>query len=224
MRLTHHSIRLAAATLAAAAGSAFPVAPSQAQDGGQQYEFLFVQNATSGKFDGTRLTLENVGPTILFTDRPQRVTGHMKTSHFVSQWGVGDDSFLTDPPNAAFSIYSKDSLETAVVEISKPRLEGTTLSYDVKVLDGKLPPQFGESSLFIDILGRGAAFLGGAMVGSAVARSSAEQTTTEPTHTYTTSPPPTSSECAAAQQQLLAANTEEATKLATQKVQVICGQ
>jgi hypothetical protein len=58
------------------------------------------------------------------------------------------------------------------VEISKPRLVGTTLSYDAKVLDGELPARFGESSLFIDILGRRRrAFIAGAAIGSAAAHS-----------------------------------------------------
>lgn len=220
----NRSIRLASAALVAAAGGVFLVPPGLAQDSSQtEYEFLFVQNATSGSFDGAKLTLENVGPTVFFADRPQRVTGHMRTTHFVSQWGVGDDSFKEDPPNAAFSIYSKDALETAVVEISNPTLEGTTLSYDATVLDGKLPADFGESSLFIDILGRGAAFIGGALVGGAVGRATAPQTVSEPTHTYTASPPATSPECAAAQQQLLAAQGEQQLNLATQKVKVICG-
>lgn len=205
--------------------TAFPTTPVHAQDKAEQYQWLFVQSATSGEFDGKRLTLEHVGPTILFTDRPQRVTGHMRTDHFVKQWGEGDDSFRQDPPNAAFSIYSSDSLDTAVVEISAPRLAGTTLSYDVKVLDGELPTRFGESTLFIDILGRGAAFVGGAAVGSAAAHSRDQQastTTTEATHTYTASPPPTSPECSSAQQQLVAATTEQEVKLATQKVQALC--
>jgi hypothetical protein len=208
-----------------AMGGLLWVPPVLAQDGDDaKYQLLFVQNSTSGTWDGSKLTLKNVGPTIFFTDRPQRVTGHMSTTHFMSQWGVGDDNFKADPPNAAFSIYSKDSLDTAVVEISKPIFEGTTLSYEATVLDGKLPAHFGESTLFIDILGRGAAFIGGAMVGSAVARANAQpQTVSEPTHTYTATPPASSPECTAAQNQLLAATTKEQVNLAEQKVRTICG-
>ncbi len=37
---------------------------------------------------------------------------------------------------------------------ARPRLERSTLSYTAKVLTGKLPASFKESSLFIDIFGR----------------------------------------------------------------------
>ncbi|MDX2446039.1 MAG: hypothetical protein QNK29_02435, partial [Desulfobacterales bacterium] len=40
---------------------------------GEMLELLFVQSAMSGSFDGKTLTLNNVGPTGFFTDRPQRV-------------------------------------------------------------------------------------------------------------------------------------------------------
>lgn len=208
-------------------GLVAPARFARAQDGGETYEFLFVQTGTSGSFDGKRLTLENVGPTILFTDRPQRITGHMSTDHFVRQWGQGSDNFAEDPPNAAFSVYSKDGVETSVVEISDPRVTGSTLSYQVKVLDGTVPARFTQSSLFIDILGRGVMFLGGAAIGrsaSAAQSQQASQTTTEATHSYTTSPPATSPDCEAARQQMVAATTEDEIKLASQKVDVLCGQ
>src|SRR4029077_5154286 len=52
----------------------------------------FVQNATSGSFDGKTLTLKSVGPTLYFSDRPERITGQLRTSEFVSHWTKGADS------------------------------------------------------------------------------------------------------------------------------------
>ena len=87
------------------------------------------------------------------------------------QWGQGPDSFASNPPNATLSVFSEEGPENAVVVLQDPKLDGDNLRYAVKVLDGKLPPRIGESTLFIDVRGRGVAFLGGAMVGHAVTES-----------------------------------------------------
>jgi len=57
-------------------------------------ESMFVQTAESVTSDGTTLTLHGVTPsTLYFSDRPQRVVGHMTTSDFVDLWGEGANSF-----------------------------------------------------------------------------------------------------------------------------------
>jgi hypothetical protein len=40
-----------------------------------------------------------------------------------------------------------------VVKLSKPRLSGKDLTYDIKVIEGKVPPKGGACSVFIDIIG-----------------------------------------------------------------------
>jgi hypothetical protein len=117
-------------------------------------ELLFVQNSASGSFDGKRLTLKGVGSTLYFSDRPERITGHLSTSEFVGHWTKGTDSFAANPPNATLSILGAKDVRSAVVVLTNPKLDGNNLSYSVKVLEGKLPASFKESSLFIDIFGR----------------------------------------------------------------------
>lgn len=209
--------RFVVVTCAAALAVFSQEAPGRAADDAPLYEWLFVQSSTSGTFDGTRLTLDNVGPTIAFTDRPERVTGHLKTQSFVDQWGIGRDSFADDSPNASLSIYGKDAPTEAIVELRNPTFKAGRLSYEAKVLEGTVPAKFKESALFIDILGRGLALLGGAAMGSSEARS-AEAAKPAPVPTA----PATSPECVAAQQQLVAATTDDAVKLATEKVQALC--
>ena len=122
----------------------------------EQMYFDFVQNASSGSFDGHTLTLNHVGPTIFFTDRPARISGHTRTSNFVKLWGHGQDSFKTDPPNAVLSMFKEDdTVNSAVVELFDPKLDAATLTYQVKVLSGAIPSKFTEASLFVDRWGRG---------------------------------------------------------------------
>ncbi len=132
-------------------------------------QLLFVQNAVSGAFDGKTLTLKGIGSTIFFSDRPERISGQVRTSEFISHWDKGSDNFAANPPNATLSLLSEKGVESIVVELSEPKLQDGTLSYTVKILQGKLPATFKESSLFIDILGRWRMYSYGVAAGAAAA-------------------------------------------------------
>ena len=110
-------------------------------------QLLFVQNAKAVVFDKGTLTLKGVSPmTLFFSDRPVRIAGHFHTKdEFVPLWDEGKDSFLKDPPNATVSIYEKgkEQLVDVVVKLSKPRLKGEDLTYDIKVIEGKVPKKGG---------------------------------------------------------------------------------
>lgn len=117
-------------------------------------DFLFVQNSREVAFAEDRLTLKGINPvTVMFSDRPERIAGHMTTASFVPFWSKGGDSFLKDPPNATLSFLEGKDLADAVVELRDPVLEGESLSYRVKVLEGEIPASAGAASLFIDIIG-----------------------------------------------------------------------
>ena len=68
------------------------------------------------------------------------------------QWDDGKDSFAVDPPNATVSVLGGDGSDVsdAVVVLTKPKLDGTTLTFDVKVLEGSLDGANGPAALFID--------------------------------------------------------------------------
>ncbi|WP_295457738.1 hypothetical protein [uncultured Thiodictyon sp.] len=118
-------------------------------------QFLFVQNAEGIAYADGRLTLKGVSPiTVLFSDRPERLAGHMKTADFVPFWDEGEDSFKSDPPNANLSVLEGGKMANTVLELRDPRLTGHDLSYAVKVLEGEPPTRGGAASLFIDIIGR----------------------------------------------------------------------
>jgi hypothetical protein len=145
---------LAAVVLLPAAG----LAQGAAQEKPQTVQLLFVQNSTGVMVDksGRILTLKGLSPTtIYFSDRPVRLAGHYRTAEYLKFWKEGPDSFLKDPPNATLSIFEKgkDDLVDVVVTLRNPRLKGNDLSYDIKVIEGKVPKAGGPATLFIDIIG-----------------------------------------------------------------------
>ena len=129
------------------------VVGSVVADEGPQY--LFVQNSSAVKADGSTLTLKGVtASTLFFSDRPFRIAGHLATEEFVANWGMGEGNFASDPPNATLSVFGDDKVIDVVVILKNPRLAGKNLLYDVEVLEGDLPARGGPSALFIDIIGR----------------------------------------------------------------------
>jgi hypothetical protein len=120
-------------------------------------ESMFVQTAQGIRSTDGTLTLRGVTPsTLYFSDRPQRVVGHMTTAQFVDLWGAGDNSFEADPPNAVLSFLEAggQTPDDAVIVIKEPQLSDDELSYSIEVLEGTVPAQTGPVTLFIDPFGR----------------------------------------------------------------------
>ncbi len=127
---------------------------SATEDATKQAEFLFVQSARRMRYANGELTLVDVNPvTLLFSDRPERIAGHMQTAAFVPFWREGDNSFEKTPPNADLAVLEGVQDANVVLTLHDPRLEGPDLRYRVDVLQGQLPATAGAVSLFIDIIG-----------------------------------------------------------------------
>jgi hypothetical protein len=138
------------AALKSALAQPTPQAPGEA-------DFLFVQGSKGMTFDkaNNKFTLTGVSPvTVFFTDRPERIAGNMKTTAFIPFWSEGKDSFKSNPPNADISLLEGKTLNQIVVELQDPVLVGDNLTYSVKLLQGEMPEQANDVSLFIDIIGR----------------------------------------------------------------------
>jgi hypothetical protein len=117
---------------------------------------LIVMNADGAKLEGNTLTLTGIAAnSIIFADRPVRSAGHALTAHLLEEWATGSDSFAKDPPNATVSVFSKDAsdVEDAVVTLKDPKLDGTTLTFTVDVLESNIAKADGPASVFIDIIG-----------------------------------------------------------------------
>jgi hypothetical protein len=123
----------------------------------ENIDAMFVQTAAGFDCTADRLTLRGVTPsTIYFSDRPERVVGHIGTTEFVDLWDAGADSFEADPPNAvlAFGEPGRTVPLDVVVTITAPHLHADDLSYAMSVLEGDLPRTAGGCTLFIDPFGR----------------------------------------------------------------------
>ena len=149
--ITRRTLCMAASALAMSRVPAVQAAPTSTQA-----DFLFVQSAKGMIFDGSSgaLTLTDVSPvTFFFSDRPERIAGNMKTAAFVPFWSQGKNSFLSDPPNADISLLEGDKLQQFVVVLQDPMLRRDSLTYKIRVLEGKIPARGADVSLFIDIIG-----------------------------------------------------------------------
>jgi len=97
---------------------------------GSDVEYMFALTGTGfGTNLNGKITIKDVSATTLyFSDRPYRLTGHVKTEDFVSQWDVGDNNFAEDPPNALLSIFESDTVNDVVVILTEPQLDDGDLA------------------------------------------------------------------------------------------------
>ncbi|KWV40296.1 hypothetical protein AS026_26400 [Rhizobium altiplani] len=125
---------------------------------------LAVLNSSGAKIESGKLILTGVSAnSIVFADRPVRAAGHVTTEQFIMQWDDGKDNFAVDPPNATVSVLGGDGSDVsdAVVTLKTPKLDGTTLTFDITVLEGSLNGASGPAALFIDHFGGGGGGFGG---------------------------------------------------------------
>ena len=115
--------------------------------------FLFVQNADRAVLQNGRLTLYGVGENVVyFSDRPNRLAGHLDTNKLLQAWDAGPGSFAGSPPNAVFSIVHPEGVHESVVVLRKPRRTGNDIVYEVDVLEGPKAAKGGPAAVFIDNL------------------------------------------------------------------------
>ena len=123
----------------------------------EDIQALFAQTAREMTTDGNKVTFHGLSPaTLYFSDRPQRVVGHLTTKQFIDEWDLGENSFASDPPNAVISFVEKgdESPEDVIVVLKDPVLASDSLTYTVDILEGSLPPKGELVSVFIDPFGR----------------------------------------------------------------------
>jgi hypothetical protein len=150
---TRRTLFVAAPAFAAALASLKAVLAQAAQEPAKHADFLFVQTAKGMTFDKSASKLGVSPITVMFSDRPERIAANMRTAAFVPFWSKGKDSFLSDPPNADISILEGDQLRQIVAVLQDPVLQGDSLTYTVKLVQGDMPATGSDVSVFIDIIG-----------------------------------------------------------------------
>lgn len=123
----------------------------------EEIEAMFVQVARTMTTEGDEVTFHALSPaTLFFSDRPERMVGHLSARQFVDEWDKGENSFAADPPNAVISFLETgdETPEDAIVVLKDPRLAGDDITYSVEVLEGSLPAAAESCSVFIDPFGR----------------------------------------------------------------------
>lgn len=152
----HLVFLMAAVVLVMAAFAATSTAAAEAP------QLMFVQSADDFKVDAAKSTFRLVKvnqQTMYFSDRPQRIVGHIKMADYLKEWTAkaGKDNFGADPPNATLSVYEPGKPENTivVVKLTNPVVDGADLVYSYKVLNGTLPAKGGPTALFIDWIGVG---------------------------------------------------------------------
>ena len=125
-------------------------------------QLMFVQSAENLKVDPATSTFRLVKvnqQTLYFSDRPQRIAGHIKIADYLDEWTAkaGKNNFGEDPPNAVLSVYEAGQPDNrvVVVEITNPVVDGADLIYSYKIIDGTMPGAGNATSLFIDWIGVG---------------------------------------------------------------------
>lgn len=119
-------------------------------DGSKNPGILIVVSGSSGVYSDGKITLKGVPSVVYFSERPGRVSGHISLSDFEGIWNDSQSKFSGDPPNAALSVLGHDSAQNAVIELLTAEVKDNSVSFKIKILQGKVPESFGPSSLFID--------------------------------------------------------------------------
>ena len=150
---------LAVVALSMAACAKTSTAPNNAASSSPP-EFMFVQSAEDIKVDPAQTTFRLVKvnqQTLYFTDRPQRIAGHIRMPAYLAEWtrAAGSNNFSSDPPNATLSVYEPGQADNTitVVKLTQPIVDGDDLIYSYKLIEGTMPKAGGASALFIDWIG-----------------------------------------------------------------------
>src|SRR5215470_10790841 len=147
---------LLAAMLSMASAATTSSTPAEAP------QLMFVQSAEDLKVDPAKSTFRLVKvnqQTLYFSDRPQRIAGHVKMADYLKEWTAkaGKDNFGANPPNATLSVYEPGQPDNTlvVITITNPVVDGADIVYSYKIINGTMPASGGTTALFIDWIGPG---------------------------------------------------------------------
>ena len=117
---------------------------------------MFVQLAGRVVFDGRSLTLLGLAPATVFVGGSQDESfGYLPTGLFLDRWYEDGSGTRTRGVGAVLSFLDPDRARScdAHLALSLPRIRGTGMEYQARVLAGEVPSTAGACVLFISPAG-----------------------------------------------------------------------
>jgi len=117
----------------------------------KDFEYLFVLTGGTGTYKDGKLTLTGV-PIVSFNYLGStREVGHFLVGSFVEVWNKNSSTYNANPPSGTLSMLDEKGAANAVIAVSNPSSTLNSITFDAKVLEGKVPQSFNASSLFLEL-------------------------------------------------------------------------
>ena len=120
-------------------------------DDSKNPQYLFVITGDTGTFEGGKLTLKGAPIVTFYAMSIQRSVGHFLVGTFVEMWEKNSSIYKSDPPNGTISVLDEKGSLGAVIDVSNPESTLNSITFDARVLEGKLPASFNASSFFLKL-------------------------------------------------------------------------
>ena len=117
------------------------------------YRWLFTQTAANATSNNGTLNIETQEDVFAFTDRPDRLAGHLPFENFTMLWSHNNSTFAEDPPNAVLTWMSENgSMAYAEIILTDAKVdEDGFIEYDyIHETGDSIPSNLSDTSLFID--------------------------------------------------------------------------
>ncbi|WP_299085792.1 hypothetical protein [uncultured Ruegeria sp.] len=135
----------------AAVGLGTSAIAESSQDFKTAESVLLVQHSDKAAMSEGLLTLVGADKNlIMFTDRPHRAAATIPSEQLVKIWSEGDDSFASDPPNAALVGQQNGNPVSLIVELTNPRASGDDFVFGYKIIEGEEVPEIDQAYIVID--------------------------------------------------------------------------
>ncbi len=133
----------------------FSVVVASAQDhvidDSKNPQYLFIITGDTGTFEDGKLTLKGAPIVSFYSMATQRSVGHFLVGTFVETWEKNSSIYKADPPNGTLSVLDEKGSLGAVIEVSNPVSTLNSITFNARVLEGKLPASFNASSFFLKL-------------------------------------------------------------------------
>jgi len=129
----------------------FANAQNHVIDDSKNLEYLFIITGGTGTFGDGKLTLNGTPIVTFYAMAAKREVGHFLVGTFIEMWEKNSSAYKADPPNGTISVLDEKGSLGAVIEVSNPASTLNSITFDARILEGKLPASFNASSFFLKL-------------------------------------------------------------------------